>query len=284
MIRRTRGAGRAMAALGLFALVAPLVIATSVSPLEAGMENARFALHYKPKFIYSKAIPNLCDDPSTVTEEPNYSPNYTNIPCSSYSVLGLPLGAGQVYVVVAKAGPEGVSGASFGVTYSGSSGQGIDPAHVTWTTCADGLSFPNNDGVHGNFPQPGGGIRITWNIPNSCQTEMIGSDGVHAVVGAFYVYAYSDAVLRLTPNNNLSGGEPELAVANCAGVTTDLVQIWGPNIVQYMMGGVGFGTQCGFNPCLLHQYPCGVVPVARTTWGQLKSRYGSRGNAASEVP
>lgn len=280
MIRRTRGCPRAIALLALIALASLFGMISSISTAEAGMENVRFAVHYKSNSVTSK----LCDIPSTTVEEPNYSPNYTNTPCSYYQISRVPLGAGRVYVVIGKAGQEGVGAASFGVTYNGSSGQGIDPAYVTWTACADGLSFPNSDGVHGNFPQPGGGLRITWNYPASCQTEVIGTDGVHAVVGVFYVYAYSDAVLRLTPNNNLASGRPELAVASCAGVTTDLVDFWGPNIVQYLMGGVGFGNQCGFNPCLLHNPPCDVVPVASTTWGQLKYRYGSAGNASSEAP
>ena len=269
MIRRTWGAGRAMAALGLFALASLLGIVTSHSPLDAGMEGVRFAVHYKTNSVTSK----LCDIPSTTVEEPNYSPNYTNTPCQAYQVSRVPLGAGRVYVVIGKVGQEGVGAASFGVTYNGSSGQGIDPAYVTWTACADGLSFPNSDGVHGNFPQPGGGLRITWNYPASCQTEVIGSDGVHAVVGVFYVYAYSEAVLQLTPNNNLAGGGPELAVANCAGITTDLFYLWGPTFVHQVMGAVGFGNQCGYNPCLLHNPPCDVVPVSPTTWGRLKSGY-----------
>ena len=268
---------RAMALLGLVALAS---LFGMVSPLEAGMENVRFAVHYKPP----KTMPRLCDDPRTPEEERNYSPNYTNTPCSNYTVSRVPLGSGLVYVVIGKAGLEGVSAVSFGVTYNGAAGQGLDPAWVTWTTCADGLSFPNSDGVHGNFPQPGGGIRITWNAPASCQTEVIGIHGVHAVAGAFYVYAYSDAVLRITPNNNLASGGPELAVANCAGVTTDLVDFWGPNIAQDMTGGIGFGNEWGCNPCWTDGTPCGVVPVAPTTWGQLKNRYGSRGNVPSEVP
>lgn len=276
MIRRTWGAGRATAALGLIALASPFGIVTSFSTAEAGMESAVFAMHYKPKFVASKAIPNLCDNPATPTEEPNYSPNYSNLPCGSYSTYRSPLGSGQVYVVIAKAGAEGVSAASFGVAYGGSTGQGIDPAYVTWTSCTDGLSFPNNDGVHGDFPQPGGGIRITWNNATSCQSESISNFGVHAVVGVFYVYACSDDVLRLTPNYNLQGGVPEAAVSNCAGSTTDLVQVWGlQNVLQYHMASVGFGNAWGCNPCQIDGPPCGVVPVNPTTWGRMKTMYKS---------
>jgi hypothetical protein len=266
--------GPMKARLGFQAFLIFLSPATAL----AGMADARFALDYKPKFVASKAIPNLCDNPATTTIEPNYSPNYTNTPCYNYDTWCEPRGAGQVYVVVAKA-TEGVSAASFGLTYGGSSHTGIDPTWVTWTPCADGLSFPSGDGVHGLFPNPGGGLRITWNPSTSCQTQVIGSAGVHAVVGVLYVYAYSSDVLRITPNNNV-GPTPELAVSNCAGVVTDLFQIWGPYIWPSLVGTVGFIDQRGSNPCALYgpelktlvSSPC-TTPVRPSTWGKVKSRY-----------
>ena len=231
--------------------------------LWAGMEYARFALHRKDKFSPTKSIPDLCDNPATSTEEPNYSPDYTNIPCLQYRLQGPAPGASTVYAVVAKAGAEGVLAASFGVNYSGTVGVGIDPRYITWTSCTDGIQFPNNDGVHGDFPQPGGGLRITW---STCQTKVIPPDGVHAVMGAFYVYAYSDDQLQLTPNNNLEDGIPELAVADCRGATTDLVQVYGASIAVYLCSVVGFGRNLGRDGC----YP---EAVASTTWGKLKRMY-----------
>ena len=228
----------------------------------AGMENCRFALHWKAKFSPTKTIPTKCDNPSTPTEEPNYSPNFENLACRNYATQG-PAGSGEVYVVVGKAGTEGVSAVSFGVDYSGSAGAGIDPAFVTFSICADGLSFPN-DGGFGEFPRKKGGTRITWNNATSCQFEQIGADGVHAVVGSFYIYAYGPDVLKVTPNNNLQGGTPELAVANCAGITTDLYQQWGPTIVQQIMGQVGVGGPAGFNACL-------ATPTVASTWGNIKT-------------
>ena len=278
MIQRISGCLRGMIALGPLPLRTILGIILSSVVADAGMENCRFALHYKPKYVYSKAMPSLCDNPATVTEEPNYSPNYTNTPCTNYSTWCEPMGAGQVYLVIGRAGSEGVAAASFGITYGGSSHTGIDPAWVTWTPCADGLSFPNG-GVNGEFPQPGGGLRITWNNATSCQTEIIGSAGVHAVVGVFYVYAYSHDSFQVTTNNNLSSGVPELAVANCAGVLTDLYQVWGPAIVSQMCGRVGF-NESGYNPCALYgpeistvvTAPC-TTPVRHTTWGRMKSTF-----------
>lgn len=247
-----------------------IAIATLSLPIEgrAGNEMVNFAVHYKPKFVASKTIPNLCDNPSTASEEPNYSPNYTDTRCDRYTVNQCPLGPGQIYVVVVRAGVEGIAAASFGVNYDGSDGLGIDPRWVSWTPCADGLSFPNNDGVHGDFPQPGGGLRITWNTPGSCQFELVGGGGygVHAVVGSFYVYAYSDAVLRLTPNYNLQTG-PEASVVSCAGIETNIFDYWPQQFIEnYWCGRVGFGTQLGITPCL-------VDPVATTTWGKLKTKY-----------
>ena len=274
MNQRKSGCWGRIVALGLPQTVIGIVLFSSA--VEAGMENVRFALDYKPKYIYSKAIPYLCDNPATTTEEPNYSPNYTNTPCSSYDVTCEPLGPGQVYLVIGRAGTEGVSGVSFGIAYDGSSRVGIDPAYVTWTPCADGLSFPSSDGVHGLFPEPGGGLRITWNLTTSCQTETISGYGVHAVVGVFYVYAYSDAMFRVTPNNNIQDG-PEAAIMNCAGVTTDLVDVWGLPIVNDLMGQVGF-NRTGFSPCWFDVDPsyagqlC-TVPAIPTTWGRMKSLY-----------
>src|SRR5262245_46467899 len=131
----------------------------------AGMENARFALHWKPTFSATKTINTMCPNPSNPLDTTNYSPNWGSttdapnpIPCTQYQVAG-GAAAGQVYVVVGQAGSEGVGSVSFGINYSGSAGRGIDPQYVTWFSCADGLTFPN-DGGHGDFPRPGGGIRV----------------------------------------------------------------------------------------------------------------------------
>src|SRR5262245_10039984 len=116
MIQRICGCLRGMIALGPLPIRPVLGIVLSCVAADAGMESARFALHYKPKFVASKQIPYLCDNPATETIEKNYSPNYTDTPCSSYDIHG-PLGPGQVYVVVGYAGSEGVAAASFGIYY-----------------------------------------------------------------------------------------------------------------------------------------------------------------------
>ena len=148
--------------------------------VHGGVENARIALHRKDAAYYPTA---LCDDPSTSTVEPNYSPNYDHIPCSQYTVNS-PLGGSTVYIVVAQADPtEGVNGASFGIDYDGRYGRGIDPRYVDFTPCVDGLRFESDGGL-GFFPAPKGGLQIYWGLSSSsCNREVIGSNGVHAVIG-----------------------------------------------------------------------------------------------------
>src|SRR5262245_53696342 len=135
-----------------FGLVILIMAAASLAkmiPASASMTNARIATHYKPKFVATKSIPFLCDNPATTTIEPNYSPNYENLLCDHYTTAG-PLGPGQIYAVVGRAGNEGVLGASFGVQYDGGDSAGINPRFVTWTSCTDGLQFPNA-GANGDF-------------------------------------------------------------------------------------------------------------------------------------
>jgi hypothetical protein len=231
----------------------------------ADMTDCRFAMHYQ-----ALVTKNFCTTSSPTGRT-------TPLPCGSYTVTGPAAFTnvkGMVYVVIAKAGLEGVNGASFGVDYSGipgdplnpGVGHGIDPNIVTWNLCTDGLGFPNA-GPNGDFPKPGGGIRITW---VTCATQVVAPYGVNALCGWFYIYSYasnSQDVLKMTPNNNLASGVPELAVNSCASQTTDLYQQWGPVVVQQILGTVGVGGATGYNPCL-------VTPLAReTTWGRIKSQF-----------
>lgn len=246
----------------------------SAGAASAGMENAKFALHRMPKFSPSQEMRFLCDDPSTPSfVEPNYSPNFSETPCSEYTVTG-PLGASQVYVVVAEAGTEGVGGVSFGVDYDGRDPDGlpgtgdetgISPKLVTWTPCADGLSFPNDNG-YGEFPNPRGGLRMTWILPGSCASQTIGGMGVHAVAGSFYVYAYSPDVLRLTANlgdEGLAGQGVGIADCSSSGVVTEFYGLKMNSILGRVQFGSGAG---GYNPCA-------TVPSQPATWGRLKGLF-----------
>ena len=236
-----------------FAFVSLLLSAQA----SADMQNARFVLHRKD--AWRSGFPRICDNLGTPTVEPNYSPNYDGLPCSEYTTHA-PLGPSTVYIVIGRAGSEGISAASFGIDYDGRSGQGIDPQYVSFIYCITGLHFPNS-GEFGEFPAPKGGVRLTWLAPDQCPKEEIGSEGVHAVVGALYVYAYSPDVLRLTINDNLASG-PELSIYDCSAQfnLTDLLNLDPPVPVTSLLGRIQFGEGSGgFNPC--SQTPCSV-PVA----------------------
>ena len=226
----------------------------------AGMNNCAFALHWK---VNTAKTSTICT---------TYSPNGTLTPCDGYitaaplSNTTTPVGS-QVYMVVARGGTEGINAVSFGIDYNGRlPGSQISPALVTATYCTDGLAFPN-DGGFGEFPKPKGGVRVTW---TTCSNTVIGSKGVHAMVGALYVYAYTVDQMKITPNNNLASG-PELAVSSCAGVVTDLLQVWGPVVAQQLQARVDFGGGAGFNPCL-------TTPVQPTTWGRIKTQFNAQNN------
>ena len=100
---------------------------------------------------------------------------------------------------------------------------------------------------------------------------MMDGSGVHVVIGCIYLYAYSEDVLRITPNNNLLSG-PELAVCNCDDPALDpctyLLDIYPPELHDLLLGRVHFGGDGsqGYTPC-------GVTPTQRTTWGTLKRTY-----------
>jgi len=225
--------------------------------VHGGVENARFALHRKDPERYPTV---LCDDPSTSTVEPNYSPNYENIPCSQYTV-NAPLGGSTVYIVVGQADPtEGVIGASFGIDYDGrhGTGIGIEPEYVNFTSCGGAIRY-ESDGGFGMFPAPKGGLVTYWGLePDACQRQVIDPNGVHAVIGSLYVYAYSPDLLRITPNNNECCG-PELQVMTCVGfgeplapsaAFTDFFDLLPPEQITPLMGRIQFGQGTGgYTPC-----------------------------------
>ena len=186
----------------------------------------------------------------------SWSPNGLDLPCSGYSVSGGLQQNYLVYLVVARADTPsfsgGVAGITAGLEYDGRRGHGVDV--LKWTVCADGLDNPNS-GPGGEWPASGGGDVITW---LNCQESRIGQDGIHAVVGAFTVYAYSADHLRITPNRNLQVG-PTLLLANC------FMQEVGVSDTTQDLANAGFGTT-GFNPC-------GLTPIAPISWGRLKTKY-----------
>jgi hypothetical protein len=190
--------------------------------------------------------------------------------CSAFTSYGSLCAPYLVYLVVAKVDTSGISGASFGIEYNGDPGLGVDVN--SWTQCADGLPFTSN-GLRGEFPASGGGLRLTW---VECQQTVIGTEGIHAVLGALDVYAYSSDRLKITPNRPLDSG-PELRIANCLGAEAEVDSLYNAG-----WAGFGYGSRGGYNPCdpvIVEPQPAPKaagpcpVPTKPATWGRIKSRY-----------
>ena len=89
----------------------------------------------------------------------------------------------------------------------------------------------------------------------------MGASGVHAVTGALYVYAYTEDVLRLTPNETLQLG-PELGTLSCDNVFTNLVDSHRAEDIPRLCGRVHFGGDGsrGYTPCGVT-----VAPICQLT-------------------
>ncbi len=239
----------------LLVLCAAAFAAVLTVPAWAGTNpDAVFALHAK---AHTTKATTICT---------TWSPNTEGIPCSNY-VSNAAVGVNtDVYLVVARGNSDtGIAGLSCGVLYDNVDASGVDV--FGWYLCGD-LEF-TNAGADGEWPISGGGNRITWSFVDACQLTVLGTDGVHAVAGAFYVYAYSPDVLYITPNNNLQS-EPELAVADCT-ADTDYLPFGRAGFVTFSTSG----SDLGCNPCTEPDTDCLGVPVEDSTWGKIKSKYGS---------
>jgi len=232
----------------LFAYLPPLGLL--FTPLLAGASNvdsAVFALHaqshaQKASYVCGSANPNNAVPP---------------LACRDYQVTWPIKSGADVYLVVAEVDTGGVSGATFGIDYPVSQTGGLSV--FRWTLCTTGLEFPGD-----GWPQPATGNIVTWLTPDQCAQQFIGQDGIHAVAGAFYIYAYGDGVFSVREHPQLQSSQ-RLVVTNCAGQAT----VFPPDDAA-RLGRVGFGTAAdqGF-------LPCPGVPVRPITWGRLKSHYGN---------
>ena len=166
-----------------------------------------------------------------------------DLACSGYSVdVSDPSGGAYVYLVVARGDPEiGVAGVSF--AYDTSTLVAVDG----WTLCADSQTGHQS------------GTVISWNPDSGCQRNVIGSDGVHAVAGVFHVSAVGNGFMTVHPNQEVN--PPRLSVMGCDGSEATAVGSWFVTFGDLIDDGV--------NPCL------SVVPVRASTWGRLKSLWGS---------
>ena len=163
------------------------------------------------------------------------------IPCSAFDTEWSPGEAVEIYLVAARGdSAAGIGGFACGIQYT----PGI--AFPGWTSCAP-METPA-----GAWPASGATNRLEW--PEDCRRTLLPPHGVHALGGAFYVYAYGPATFRVAG--------PAPTVWDCAGEASTLT---------FPSGIIGFsdrGEVEGFNPC-------SGVPVTATTWGRLKRTPGA---------
>lgn len=156
-----------------------------------------------------------------------------------------------------------LAGVQFSVDYDAAPGSGVDI--FTWTYCTD-LHF-SADGVNGPWPSPLSSNLLTWDPYNNCQNDEV------AIVGYFYLAAYSPDVVRVLPR--VVDGQSKLA--DCAGSE---FLLHGADL-----GRVAFSSAAatpGCNPCVENcitlsprgnPLPPASVPVLVTTWSSLKNLY-----------
>ncbi len=174
------------------------------------------------------------------------SPNTQNLPCSEYRTNWIVQNNCDVYLVVGHGDPTaGIAGVNCRILYENAGGYGVDV--FGWTLCADQEAV--GAGTFGNWPESGGSNTITWNPTTNCQRTEIGDEGVHAVAGAFYVYAYTADYLTISPV------ESAFAIWDCRGGTTSS---------SYRAPGVLFSTsgyEYGENPCE-HSFYTPTCPIS----------------------
>jgi hypothetical protein len=176
-------------------------------------------------------------------------------PCLGYATRATTGHAYVVYLVVAQADPaRGVSGMSCGLDYDSHPRSGVD---VTgWDLCADGLGF-TLPGPNGDWPAAGSAIRIAWSQCDDRTVAGYEDQGVNAVAGALYLYAWSENILSVTPNGLIPGSPPELLFGDCEGREVP--------VSPSNLGSVAFsgdGSLAGSNPCDEHvEFPPPPPPL-----------------------
>ena len=160
--------------------------------------------------------------------------------CSAYNTAGSLRTGYNVYLVVAQADPGsiGVSGLSCGVRY----GTGL--GKVTWSTCGSPMFEIFGAGQNGEWPASEGGLALIW---EPCrQGDVDPAEGMHTLVGGFYIYAYTDDVLEITPNLTDLRFSETLQYYDCTMEQIDFT-IANPAVAtaRFSEGGV----TSGYNPC-----------------------------------
>jgi hypothetical protein len=213
--------------------------------------NAKIMLH-----SLALTTKNIC----TRTVAPN-----TNVPldCGGYTAgvsnQSLAPAYHFVYLLVVNGSTiDGVAGVQCGVDFDGVEFSGVDV--FTWTLCAT-LEF-----VSTGWPQDGGGNLITWDATNRCQLTPPGPVGSVGVAGFFYMGAYSNDVMTVTPRPV----DGFAKVASCGSVE-DIPFGGAPTDNETpgdtFLGSVVFGSGIGINPCGRER----PVPVAEATWSGVKT-------------
>jgi hypothetical protein len=192
---------------------------------------------FDPPALVMHLVEAVGSDPCLTTEgAPRCHDMVTENP-----LIGVPLYA---YVVALDEPGSGIGGASFGITYDGTPGAGVDI--LSWTLCAD-------NSVADGWPAANSGLVVTWDTGN-CQERVTGSadpiwDHAAAVVGYFYLAAYSSGTLGFGPHP----ADNKVQVTNCAGTAEEITE-------YYQLGSAGFGGWGGFSPCVpLHYGPCAIT-------------------------
>lgn len=161
------------------------------------------------------------------------------VPCSDFVTAALPPTPADIYMVLAGGDSLGFAGLSCGLEYDDGQGRGVDV--LSWTFCGD-WQVPSTE-----WPASMSGSRMTWNASLRCQETSLGDDGVHALAGVFYVYAYGDDAFRIIEHPRLVSG-PELKVADCKNDIYFLDPREDVGEVRFVnMDYMQYRT--GFNPC-----------------------------------
>jgi hypothetical protein len=226
-----------VASPGRLALLAiGLVGVATGSPAFAGTQDgARVAMHMKAHTVKATTTCTM------------WSPNTQKLPCSEYVTNWIVGQNCDVYLVVGHGDPTaGIAGVSCRIQYDNVVGRGVDV--FGWTLCADQEAV--GAGAFGSWPESGGSNTITWNPTTNCQRTEIGDEGVHAVMGAFYVYAYGTDFLTISPVEN------NFAIKDCQGATTS--SYYAPPSAWFSTSGYEYGH----NPCEYSSYVpgCSVSP------------------------
>jgi hypothetical protein len=217
------------------ALLSSLVVVVLLTGLPVGLfaaDCSTITLH-----VVGYSNDNTCSENSPLATIPP-------TPCSQFTTKGDLGEAYNLYMVAVRPNGEGVGQMGFGISYDGATGQGVDVR--SWTSCAD-LEFTS-----GNWPESGSGSRLYW-VSTNCQTTVVQPDGVHAVAGVFYVYAYSADSFQVTKRQQAN--PPRLTVANCANIEEDIVV--SPGRVDFSAGAVS----PGYNPCVPATAPAAALAL-----------------------